>query len=222
MPYTLWGDEATQETDAEERRISGVAIATVESNRDIRGEGRVQVSYPWAPGITAWARVAVPYAGMNRGFYFMPQDGDEVLVAFQNGNISAPYVIGSLWNTLDRPPITPGDILAPSTKRVIRTGTAAAHEIVFDDLDASITITSSTRQQVTMAPDRIELSTTGGLASVKLDTAGNISIEGALSIDLKAQRITINGTNVSVSGTASTDISGGAQCSVQAALVRIN
>jgi uncharacterized protein involved in type VI secretion and phage assembly len=221
MPYTLLG-EPTPDPEMMERRVYGVAIAKVETNRDVRGEGRVQLSYPWAPGITAWARVAAPYAGMNRGIYFMPQDGDEVLVAFQNGDISAPYVIGSLWSSIDRPPISPGDILAPSTKRVIRTGSAAAHEIVFDDLDSSITVTSLTQQQITMDPAQIKLSTAGGLASITLDTAGNISIEGAVSIDLQAQRISINGTNISVSGTASTDISGGAQCSVQAAMVRIN
>jgi uncharacterized protein involved in type VI secretion and phage assembly len=221
MPYTLYGEPVLDE-EAMERRINGVAIANVESNKDIRGEGRVLLSFPWAPGITAWARLAVPYAGMNRGIYFMPQTGDEVLVAFQNGDMSAPYVIGALWSSVDRPPIKPGDIIAPSSKRIIRTGTTLAHEVVFDDLTQSITITSTTKQEIKMDPKAIKLSTKGGAASITLESTGRISIDGAVSISLNAPLINISGKTIDVSGTAATNISGGTNCSIQGATVKIN
>lgn len=221
MPYTLFG-ESTPDPELMERTIDGVAIAVVESNKDLRGEGRVKVSYPWAPGIEPWARVVTPYAGMNRGIYFMPQDGDEVLVAFQNGDINVPMVIGSIWSSLDRPPISPGDILAPSTKRIIRTGNVAAHEIVLDDLDSSVTITSITKQSITMDPTQIKLSTTKDTASITLDTLGNITIKGALSITLQAESITLDGSTVNVTSKAATSIKAGGDCSVQGSMVRIN
>jgi uncharacterized protein involved in type VI secretion and phage assembly len=221
MPYTLFGEPVLDEEQLE-RRINGVAIAKVESNKDIRGEGRVLLSFPWAPGITAWARVATPFAGMNRGMYFMPQERDEVLVAFQNGDMAAPYVIGALWSPVDRPPIKPGDIISPSTKRIIRTGTALAHEIVLDDVEQSVTITSSTKQQIRMDPKKITLSTVGGTASITLETSGKVSITGAISIDLKAPKITLTGGTVSVNGQTSTKITGGASCSIQAGKVLIN
>jgi uncharacterized protein involved in type VI secretion and phage assembly len=221
MPYTLYGEPVLDE-ESLERTINGVAIAVVESNMDARGEGRVLLSFPWAPGITAWARVTTPYAGMNRGMYFMPQNKDEVLVAFQNGDMSAPYVIGAVWNPIDRPPVSPGDVLAPSTKRIIRTGTAAAHEVEFDDVAASITITSITRQQIKMDPKQIKLSTTGGASSITLESSGRITIQGATSIELNAPRVSIRAGDVEIAGTASTRISGGTNCSIQGLTVRIN
>ena len=51
-----------------------------------------------------WARVAVPMAGMACGFYFIPDIDDEVLVAFEHGDLDRPFVLGGLWNSDDPPP----------------------------------------------------------------------------------------------------------------------
>jgi len=48
-------------------------------------------------------------AGKDRGIFFLPEVDDEVLVAFENGDINQPYVIGSLWNGVDVPPETNSD-----------------------------------------------------------------------------------------------------------------
>ncbi|MEX0268926.1 phage baseplate assembly protein V [Leptolyngbyaceae cyanobacterium UHCC 1019] len=45
-----------------------------------------------------WARVAVPFAGANRGAFLLPDVGDEVLINFVNGDPRLPIVVGSLWN----------------------------------------------------------------------------------------------------------------------------
>src|SRR3712207_7582644 len=92
-------EDATQE-----QRIYGVTIGRVVNNLDAMGEARVQVSLPWMPGVEPWARVAAPSAGSSRGMYFIPQVDDEVLVAFNHGDVSDAYILGSLWNALDRPP----------------------------------------------------------------------------------------------------------------------
>jgi phage baseplate assembly protein V len=211
-------ESATQSAQPTDRRIYGVALAQVIDNVDVSGLGRVQVRLPWLPGVEPWARVAVLMAGSSRGTYFIPQVGDEVLVAFSHGESREPYIIGCLWNTQDRPPAPlPTDAI---NKRVIHT--PLGHDIELDDATQSITITSSTQQKITIDPGKIELTTTGNTASVKLETTGAISIQAARSIEIKAPTITIQGGTVDVTSTASTNINGGPACNVQAALIRIN
>lgn len=208
-------DNTTQQRD---QRIYGVAIAQVINNVDLLAQGRVQVSLPWLPGVEPWARVAVPLAGSGRGTYFMPQIGDEVLVAFNQGDITEPYIVGGVWNTQDRPPV-----LAPSdavTKFVIRT--PVGHEIMIDDLLQSITIKTVTEQEITLDPTAITVSTTGGAASVKLDVSGAVTIQAAQSIELKAPQITLKGGTVEVSSAASTTVKSSGITSVEGSLVKIN
>src|SRR6516225_12492049 len=100
-------------------KVVGLSVATVINNIDSTGEARVQLMLPWLPGLTPWARVATTMAGMLRGTFFVPQIGDEVLVAFNQGDIREPFVVGTLWNTIDRPPsLSPTDAV---TQRKIRT-----------------------------------------------------------------------------------------------------
>jgi uncharacterized protein involved in type VI secretion and phage assembly len=196
-------------------KIYGVAIATVIDNIDLLGEARVQVSLPWAPGFEPWARVATLMAGLERGSFFIPQIGDEVLVGFNHGDIREPFIIGALWNTLDRPPsLLPTDAV---NKRIIRT--PAGQEIVFDDLEQSISISNLLQYEMSLGPEPADLSTVG--ASVSLDIAGNVTITGAVSIMLQAPTITIDGTNVTISGSAGATLDGGANCTIIGAEVNI-
>jgi phage baseplate assembly protein gpV len=196
-------------------KIYGAAIATVIDNIDSLGEARVQLSLPWAPGFEPWARVASLMGGMARGTYFIPQIGDEVLVVFNQGDIREPFVVGGLWNTLDRPPgLLPTD---PVNKRIIRT--PLGQQLTFDDLEQSITISNLLQYELALGPEASELSSAG--ASVSLDIAGNVTIQGAVSITLEAPDITISGTNVSISGDASLDLDGGLACSISGAEVNI-
>ena len=87
----------------------GVAPATVTDISDPDGQGRVQVTLPWCPDsgggrYEAWARIATLFAGSDRGSWFIPDVGDEVLVAFEHGDPARPYVLGGLWNGSDSPP----------------------------------------------------------------------------------------------------------------------
>lgn len=195
----------------EPHRISSVAVATVINNIDMTGLGRVQIELPWLPGAQAWARVATLSAGMARGTWFIPQIGDEVLVAFHHGDVAEPFVIGCLWNTLDRPPaLLPTDAVS---KRIIRS--PLGHEIEFDELLQSVTITSTTKQQVKLSPEKVEVSAGLGAASIEVGTLGNISIRALTSLTIDAPSITISATGVlNLQGTGSVSING--------ALVKIN
>ena len=85
--------------------INGVAVAIVRENLDPSGLARIKVSFPWysRPEDSFWARLATPMTGKNYGTYFLPEVNDEVLVAFERGDIRASYVVGGLWN-LSSPP----------------------------------------------------------------------------------------------------------------------
>ena len=76
-------------------------------NRDPDGLGRVLVRVSAPTDVRSgdlWARVATMMAGRNRGTWFIPDVGDEVLVAFERGDVKEAYVIGALWNAKSRPP----------------------------------------------------------------------------------------------------------------------
>lgn len=213
MPDSLV-ELAAQREKTGDRRIYGVTLAQVINNVDLTGLGRVQIHLPWLPGIEPWARVAVP----GWGTYFIPQVGDEVLVAFNHGDVREPYIVGCLWNAQDRPPaLDPTDAV---TKYMICT--RLLHEIELDDRTHSITITSSTGNTIKMDPVKIEITTSGSTATVTLDAKGGVSIQADESIELKAPTITIQGGTVNIKGIASANINGGRACNIQAALVNIN
>ena len=196
-------------------KIYGVAIATVVSNIDLLGEARVQLSLPWAPGFQPWARVATLMAGSQRGTFFIPQVGDEVVVGFNHGDIREPFVIGALWNTIDKPPsLSPMDSIS---KLIIRT--PLRQEIMFDDTQQSITISNPAQYALSLGPTSSKLASAA--ASVSLDLAGNVKITGAVSIKLEAPSITISGTNVSITGKTGATINGGMNCTISGAQVNI-
>lgn len=198
--------------------LVGVAIAEVAENVDLTGQGRVKLRLPWLPGVEPWARVATPGAGAGWGTYFIPQVGDEVLVAFQRGDVRDPYVIGSLWSALARPPID-----TPLDARVRRAiVTPVGHTIELHDVKQSVTVRTSTDQAVTLDPKKIELTTATGV-SVVLDTAGSVTITAPVKIELKAPQIVLDGTGtVEIKGGATVKVTAGAVCEVQGGLVKIN
>jgi uncharacterized protein involved in type VI secretion and phage assembly len=154
-------------------------------------------------------------AGMGRGSFFIPQIGEEVVVGFNHGDIREPFILGALWNTLDRPPaLLPSDAI---DKRIIRT--PLGQQITFDDAEQSITISNLLQFELSLGPEESELSSVA--ASVSLDIDGNVTITGAASITLQAPSITIDGEDVSISGSAGVTIDGGADCTILAGEINI-
>jgi phage protein D len=109
----------------QQKRDSAV-VATVASNMDPEGLGRVQLRYPWFSDtvVSDWARVVQP----DTGTYFMPDIGEDVWVTFEKGNIDRPVVIGSLWNVNHMPP---EEATPKNFKKVLRT--RQGHKITLDD-----------------------------------------------------------------------------------------
>jgi uncharacterized protein involved in type VI secretion and phage assembly len=207
----------------------GIAPATVTGNFNVFSEGRVQVHIPAYPDVDPWARVVGIGGGSGRGFLWIPQIDDEVLVAFNQNDHRDCYVIGGLWSTLNRPPATiPTDFL---TKRILQTGmqdSPVGHSIVFDDALQSVTITTSTSQQITLSATKIQISTTEGLMTITLDMAAAppaIQIQsttGDITLSAPLGTITLDAMNVDIQSDISTDISSDGTVSVEGTLVTLN
>ncbi|PYT04739.1 MAG: phage tail protein, partial [Acidobacteria bacterium] len=129
-------DVLTDERDDLSSRISGVVVGVVTNNQnDPEGLGRVKVKFPWLSDEdeSNWARVAAPTAGKERGFYFLPEVEDEVLVAFEHGDVRFPYIVGSLWNGKDAQPAKNDD--GKNNVRVIKS--RSGHVVRLTDKDGA-------------------------------------------------------------------------------------
>lgn len=120
----------------EEQLMRGVTIGIVTNNKDEENLGRVKVKYPWLDDKVEsdWMRVAAPGAGDKRGVYWLPEVNDEVLIAYDHGNLHHPYVIGSLWNSKDKPPLTTAEARGSDGKikqRIMKS--RSGHVILLDD-----------------------------------------------------------------------------------------
>jgi uncharacterized protein involved in type VI secretion and phage assembly len=84
--------------------INSIMIGLVTNNKDPDGMGRVRVKLPALSDVESfWAPVGMPSAGKERGVSMLPMPNDQVIVAFENGDPSYPYVIGSLFSGKDLP-----------------------------------------------------------------------------------------------------------------------
>ena len=87
------------------QRENGIVIGVVADLDDPERLGRVRVKLPHLNDeVSDWSRQATPMGGRDRGLFFRPEVGDEVLVAFEHGDPDRPVVIGSVWNADRRPP----------------------------------------------------------------------------------------------------------------------
>jgi uncharacterized protein involved in type VI secretion and phage assembly len=99
--------------------INGLVTAKVKDRNSL---GQVLVTYPWLTGKSDgyWAPVATMMGGNARGSWFMPEKGDDVLVAFEHGDFDHPYVVGFLWNGKSKPPSLDPSVDADPQRRILR------------------------------------------------------------------------------------------------------
>ena len=181
-------------------RWYGVAPATVLDLKDPDGQGRVKVTLPWSPDsggarYEAWARIATMFAGNNRGSWFIPDVGDEVLVAFEHGDPARPYVLGGLWNGSDSPPQRAD---SSNNKKVMRSRNGV--KVTFDDQQGQETLILETPggQKVTLkdGPGNIQIEDSNG-NSVKLEAAG-ITVTAAAKLTVNAPMVAVSAGMVKV------------------------
>jgi uncharacterized protein involved in type VI secretion and phage assembly len=183
--------------------FSGVCVATVAGLDDPEGEARVRVDFPMLPTgpKSAWAPLARPFAGAGRGMYYMPEVGDEALVAFEHGDFDHPFIVGFLWNGQDG---QPDDDINENVRRI---QSKAGHQIDLDDRPGkhAIVINTAGGNTIEMSDGlvpKIKISTKLG-NSVELDdnpavgiSATTVSGQGVqinnLGVTVTAAKVTIN------------------------------
>lgn len=187
-------------------RQTGVAVATVKDNEDPEKLGRVKVAYPWrdTDDTSDWARIATPMAGGTYGAFFLPEVGDQVLVAFEDGDIHHPFVIGSLWSGQTKPP--ENNASGDNDLRVIES--RKGHRIELDDnkSEAKVTIETDAGHTIKLedksGSEKITIEDQSGNNTITLDSAaGEISLSGDKKISLNAREIELSAQQkVSVAG----------------------
>lgn len=188
--------------NAASERVYGVVIGVVTNNQDPDGLGRVKVKFPWLSDQdeSQWARIAALMAGKGRGTFFLPEVDDEVLVAFEHGDVRFPFVIGALWNGVDKPPADNGD--GKNNLRLIKS--RSGHTIKLNDEDGKETI---------------EIIDKSEKNSIVIDTANNsITITSEKDITLSATKGTIklDAQKLEIKSSADSKIEAGAGMDVKA------
>jgi uncharacterized protein involved in type VI secretion and phage assembly len=171
------------------KRYPGVVTGIVKNLNDPDGQGRIELQFPWLSDSvrSAWAPVASALAGKERGAFFMPEIDDEVLVAFEHGDINHPFIVGFLWNGVDTPPET------TNQNRVIKT--PGGHQLRFEDTDGSkkVVLKSNGGHHVEIddAAETITIKTNSGNQFIVLDDASNsVTVRGGgRRVDMAGGRI---------------------------------
>lgn len=211
--FDVLADEREDETAG---RIAGVVVGVVTNNRDPDGMGRVKVKFPWLSDDdeSNWARVAAPMAGGGRGVYFLPEVDDEVLVAFEQGDVSFPYVVGALWNGKDAPPAANDD--GKNSVRVIKSRSGHVVRLTDDDGGEMIEIIDkSAKNSIVFDTAKNTVTITSGKDIVLSAADGTIKLD-ALNVEVKA------GADVKIEAGANLDAKATGQTNVKGATVNLN
>ncbi len=180
----------------------GVYVGLVIDEQDPDGLGRVQVELPWTTdpdgnAYAVWARLATMMAGNNRGTWFIPEPGDEVLVSFLGGDPRHPVVTGAMWNGQDIPPET-----MDSNNNIRSITSRSGITITFDDSDGAV---------------RFTIETPGGQRIRCEDTPASISMS-----DSNGNQLTMDASGITINTPAKFTVSAGAMAEISTGLVSVN
>lgn len=182
-------------------RQLGVVPAVVTNTHDPKNWGRVKVKFPWLTEAdeSTWARVLSSGAGPDAGFFAVPDVGDEVFVAFEQGDFNFPLVLGGVWN--GRHPLPP-----------------AAHKASASQKPQVRTWCSRTGHQITLfdTEKKIEIKSAAGLTIILDDNGKNIIVQADNEIQLKARG------NMILEAGANLDIKASGSVTVKGATIQLN
>lgn len=191
-------------------RFYGVTIGVVTNNKDPDKLGRIKVKFPWLSEQeeSYWARVASPMAGKERGLFLLPEVDDEVLVAFEHGVVEFPYILGSLWNGKDKPPVTNDD-----GKNNIRTlKSRSGHVITLDDSEGEEKIIIRDKT----AKNEIVIDSKNNTLTMKVEKDLIIETKGKISLKSSGGDLEIECNNLKVQAKQNCEIKANANVTVQA------
>ena len=182
-------------------------MGRVVENADPLGLGRVRVQMVWQEAgseKTPWIRLLQPNSGSGKGFYFVPEIGEEVLVGFQGGNAEKPYVIGTQYNGKEK------SGYADKENNIKAVHTRSGTKIILNDSEGSILIEDPSGNTYHM----------DGQGNIKVSAPRNISFTAGQNINISAgQNITTTaGMNISASAGMSYNVFAGGAISQNAVM----
>jgi uncharacterized protein involved in type VI secretion and phage assembly len=204
---------AANATSRHRAEISGVVPAVVTSVQDPDHRGRVKIKLPWLADSyeSWWARTVQAGAGKDRGAVVLPEVGDEVLVAFEQGDLGHPYVLGGVYNGKDEPKGGWAANIDGGSGQVIRRGLVSRTGMKVEFLEAAgseaIQISTNDGAQKVVV-------TQSGSRGIEISSPGDLKLTG-MNVEIEAQaNLTIKGVNA--------ELDGSAVATVKGALVKIN
>ena len=189
----------------------GPVIGLVSDNRDPENLGRVRVTFPWLHDefVSGWARTVQAGAGADRGMLIVPEVGDEVLVAFEHGSFQHPYVVGGLYNGVDKPAAGDVPLIDANSGAVNRRGFVSRTGHRIETVEQS------------GGPTGVRIRTGDGTLTVELDqqktqivvhSDGTVTIEAekGVTVDAGTGTLRLTGQDVAISAKSGVKVDGGA------------
>lgn len=182
---------------------AGVVIGIVTNIKDPDNLGRVRVRFPWLSedDESEWARMATLMAGKERGSVFLPEVDDEVLVAFEHGDMRRPFVIGALWNGVD---VLPPEFANDGKNNIRLIKSRSGHLIKLDDTDGS---------------ERIEVIDKTGKNSIVIDSKENtitITTDKDLVLNAPQGKLSLSAQELELKSSAALKIEAGSEMNIKA------
>lgn len=209
--------------------VNGLQIGVVVSNEDPDGEHRVRVKMPLVNDQEegTWARVAAVDAGNERGFFFRPEVGDEVVLGFLNDDPRQAVILGMLHSSAKAAPLQGSDknhekvyqsrskmkLYFHDEKKVMQLETPAGNKLTLSEEDKAINIEDQNGNKIIMNQDGIKIESS---KAIELKASTELTIESGTSLSAKG------GANLKLEGTSGAELSSTATTKVKGSLVQIN
>jgi Rhs element Vgr protein len=208
--------------------VSGLQIGVVASNEDEDGEYRVRVRLPLVDneGDGVWARVASPDAGDQRGLFFRPELGDEVVVGFLEDDPRRAVILGMLHSSAKPAPLEGSDdnhekvyqsrskmkLYFDDDHKVLQIETPAGNKITLSEEDKAVTIEDQNGNKIEMTEDGIKIESSKAL---ELKAGTEIKLEASGSFEAK-------GSELKLEGSSTAELSSSSTTTVKGGMVKIN
>jgi type VI secretion system secreted protein VgrG len=232
-------------SDPEAVSCSDPQSAVVKDNKDPEKLGRVRVNFIWQESnqMSPWIRSVNPYSANERGFYFVPEIEDEVMVGFESGDIEKPYIIGSLYHGRSKPHgrwpnqdnsfkgiVTKSNLRIEfdDGKKITTIDTPGGNKVVISDDQKSILLSDQNQNTVELNSNGISMNSP---KDIKLVSKSKITIEALSGVEVTSKAdVKVKGLNINqeadvgfvAKGNASAELSASGQTTVKGAMVMIN
>lgn len=211
-------------------RMPGLAIGVVTDIREGKGQrGWVRLKFPWLDDtyVTDWVRT-VQWGGNGGGGVFSPEVNDEVLVGFEQGLLDSPYVLGGLYNGIDRPSEHDVPLVDKTSGKVNRRSLVSRSGNRLELLDtprgpSGVRLASGNKRlEVTLDERKNEIALTVFAPGSKRPQSSVTLSASGITLDAGTGNVEVKGRSVTINGKTGVTVDGGLLAVLKAKLIRIN